>query len=48
VVWNVFATPEFSTDPQWCYLIVGCAAYRGYFHDVMRAISQRLALRSMT
>src|SRR5262245_49272653 len=34
VVWNVFATPEFSTRPiQWCYPIVGCAAYRGYFHD---------------
>jgi predicted aminopeptidase len=33
VVWNVFATPEFSTRPtQWCYPIVGCAAYRGYFH----------------
>jgi predicted aminopeptidase len=33
VVWNVFATPEFSTRPnRWCYPIVGCAAYRGYFH----------------
>jgi len=33
VVWNVFATPEFSTRPtQWCYPIAGCAAYRGYFH----------------
>jgi predicted aminopeptidase len=33
VVWNVFATPEFSTDPiRWCYPIAGCAAYRGYFN----------------
>ena len=32
VVWNVFAAPELSLDlKQWCYLIVGCATYRGYF-----------------
>jgi predicted aminopeptidase len=32
VVWNVFATPEFSTLPtRWCYPVVGCASYRGYF-----------------
>jgi predicted aminopeptidase len=32
VVWNVFATPEFSTVPtRWCYPVVGCASYRGYF-----------------
>jgi len=32
VVWNVFATPEFSTHPiRWCYPIAGCAIYRGYF-----------------
>jgi predicted aminopeptidase len=31
-VWVVYATPEFSVTPrQWCYPIVGCAAYRGYF-----------------
>ena len=44
VVWNVFATPEFSTRPtQWCYPIVGCAAYRGYFHDSdARALARRL------
>ncbi len=34
VVWNVFATPEFSLRPkQWCYPIVGCVAYRGYFRE---------------
>jgi predicted aminopeptidase len=33
IVWNVFAAGEFSVDPvEWCYPIVGCAAYRGYFH----------------
>jgi predicted aminopeptidase len=33
IVWNVFAADEFSVDAhEWCYPIVGCAAYRGYFH----------------
>jgi predicted aminopeptidase len=32
VVWNVFATPEFSMKPvRWCMAIVGCVSYRGYF-----------------
>ena len=32
VVWNVVAAPEFSVDAkEWCYPIVGCVAYRGYF-----------------
>jgi predicted aminopeptidase len=32
VVWNVFATPEFSVQPmQWCVLFAGCVSYRGYF-----------------
>jgi len=34
VVWNVFATPEFSVDPEtWCFVIVGCVSYRGYFRE---------------
>jgi len=34
VVWSVVATPEFSVQPQeWCFPIVGCVAYRGYFHE---------------
>jgi predicted aminopeptidase len=34
VVWNVVATPEFSVQPQeWCFPIVGCVAYRGYFEE---------------
>ena len=33
-VWNVFAAPEFSTDPiNWCFPIAGCVAYRGYFNE---------------
>ena len=32
VVWNVVAAEEFSTQPrQWCFLMVGCLSYRGYF-----------------
>jgi predicted aminopeptidase len=32
VVWNVFATPELSMQlTQWCYPIVGCATYRGFY-----------------
>lgn len=32
VVWNVFAAPELSLTPyRWCYPVVGCAPYRGYF-----------------
>ncbi len=33
-VWNVFAAPEFSIEAkQWCFPIVGCVAYRGYFSN---------------
>ena len=32
VVWNVFATTEFSLDPQQhCFPIAGCVAYRGFY-----------------
>jgi predicted aminopeptidase len=32
VVWNVFAAPELSLEPKtWCYPVVGCASYRGFF-----------------
>ena len=34
VAWNVFAAPEFSLEPrQWCFPIIGCVAYRGYFDE---------------
>lgn len=32
VVWNVFATPEFSVSPvTHCFPVAGCVAYRGYY-----------------
>jgi predicted aminopeptidase len=34
VVWNVFAAPEFALGArEWCYPIVGCVSYRGYFSE---------------
>src|SRR6185295_11481548 len=34
VVWNVFATAEFSVEPKrWCFPIAGCVVYRGYFSE---------------
>ncbi|TQV78105.1 aminopeptidase [Exilibacterium tricleocarpae] len=43
-VWSVVATPEFSLQPhQWCYPVIGCAAYRGYFkRDDARGKAQAL------
>lgn len=32
VVWSVVATPPYSIKAkQWCFLIVGCLSYKGYF-----------------
>lgn len=44
VVWTVFATEEFSLQPeQFCFLIVGCLHYRGYFSEAAaRQEQQRL------
>lgn len=43
VVWNVVAAPEFSVAPlQWCFPVVGCVAYRGYFKE---AAARKFAAR---
>lgn len=41
---NLFAAPEFSTRlHQWCYPIIGCAGYRGYYDDDrLRAYAEQL------
>ena len=45
-LWNVFATPEFSLQPkEWCYGLVGCLAYRGYY-DLPRAEKMAATLRA--
>lgn len=34
VMWSVFATPRLSLTPkQWCYPMVGCLSYRGYYDE---------------
>lgn len=44
VVWSVVAAPEFSVEPKnWCYPVVGCVAYRGYFTEhAARRFAERL------
>ncbi|HEY5655956.1 MAG TPA: aminopeptidase [Woeseiaceae bacterium] len=44
VVWNVFATREFSLEPELsCFPVAGCVGYRGYFAEEA-AIRRRDAL----
>jgi len=46
VVQNLFAAPEFSTRlRQWCYPVIGCASYRGYY-DEARLLAYADELRS--
>jgi predicted aminopeptidase len=46
VVWNVVAAGEFSVDAkEWCFPVVGCVAYRGYFAQA-KARSFAAELRS--
>lgn len=44
VVWNVVVAPEFSlTLETWCFPMVGCVGYRGYFSEAeARAQAQAL------
>ena len=46
MVWNVVATPVDSLQPRrWCYPVLGCAAYRGYFDQSRaQAYAEGLAL----
>ena len=48
-VWNVVAAPELSlTLKTWCYPVMGCAAYRGYFeHAEAEAFAQSLQAPGM-
>jgi predicted aminopeptidase len=46
VVWNVIAAPELSlTLKTWCFPVVGCVGYRGYF-DRAAAEAHASALRT--
>ena len=45
LVWSVVAAPVDSLQArQWCYPLLGCASYRGYFHEAAaRAYADELA-----
>lgn len=45
VVWNLFATPEFSTKAiEYCFPVTGCVSYRGYFAEAdARAYAAKVA-----
>lgn len=49
VVWNVVAAPADSLQLKtWCYPVVGCQTYRGYFDRVQaEALAQTLAAKGM-
>ncbi|MBC7438160.1 MAG: aminopeptidase [Bdellovibrionales bacterium] len=46
VVWNVVAAPEYSLKLKtWCFPVVGCVGYRGYFDEAAaRAEAERVRL----
>jgi predicted aminopeptidase len=49
VLWNVFAAPELSLSAHnWCYPLVGCAPYRGYFRSKRaQAYARKLSERGL-
>ena len=49
VLWNVIAAPEFSLEPKtWCFPLVGCLAYRGWFrHARARREAGRLRKKGL-
>jgi predicted aminopeptidase len=45
-IWNVVAAPELSLEPKtWCFAVVGCVGYRGYY-DEARADALAAELRA--
>lgn len=48
-VWNVTAAPEFSLElHSWCYLVLGCASYRGFYAETQaRAFAQTLSAQGL-
>ncbi|MEM6486520.1 MAG: aminopeptidase, partial [Pseudomonadota bacterium] len=42
VVKNLFVAEEFSTElHSWCYLVIGCAQYRGFFNEDLLVEEER-------
>lgn len=45
-VWSVSSTPEFSLElDTWCYPVIGCASYRGYYEEA-EALAYAQSLRA--
>ena len=49
VVWNVVAAPELSlTLKTWCFPVMGCVGYRGYFDEAQaRALASELSAKGL-
>ena len=49
VVWNVVAAPELSLTLQpWCFPVLGCVSYRGYFDETQaRQLAQQLQAQGL-
>lgn len=49
VTWNIFAAPKYSIAlQQWCFVVVGCVPYRGYFdEDEARQYAEQLVKQGM-
>lgn len=42
VVWNVYAAPELSLQAYtWCYPILGCMAYRGFYEEARAMVAAK-------
>jgi predicted aminopeptidase len=48
-VWNIYAAPELSLESHtWCYPVVGCLAYRGYYDlEKAKADEKKLAAQGL-
>ena len=48
-VWNVVAAPpDALVAKTWCYPVIGCASYRGYFDEAEARAFARRATRGLT
>jgi len=47
VTWNVIVTPKYSMTPsQWCFPVVGCISYKGYFSE-KKALKEAKSLEAL-
>ncbi len=48
-IWNVVAAPELSLEPKtWCFAVVGCVGYRGYYDEALaRSLADELRAQGL-